>query len=100
LSNGVDPLSSINRLDRNQNPYLRRDLNHPSVSRHARSRLTQSRGADAFHWTRILPPLADSNSITQSSNGVVRGALSSTNAGLVALRRRTGIPPSRFFRPI
>jgi hypothetical protein len=39
---------------------------------------------------------AASNSITHSSCG----AISSTNAGLVALRRRTGIPPSRFFRPI
>jgi DNA replication protein DnaC len=30
---------------------LCRDLNHPSVSLQARSRLTQSRGADAFHKT-------------------------------------------------
>jgi hypothetical protein len=46
---------------------------------------TQSRGADAFHWIRILLPLADSNSITHSSRAFARGAVSSTNAGLVAL---------------
>jgi hypothetical protein len=99
LGNCVDPLPSIYRLNRNQNPYLRRDLNHPSPSRQARSKLTQSRGADAFHWMRILLPLGASNSITHSSSGVVCGAISSTNAGLFALRR-LGTPPSRFFSPI
>jgi hypothetical protein len=77
----VNTLSSINSLHRNQNTYVRRDLNHPSISRQARRRLTQSRGADPFHWIRILPPLADSNSIMQPFSGGVRGALSSTNAG-------------------
>jgi len=81
---------------RNPNPYLSRDLNHPSVSRQARGRLTQSRVADAFHRIPILPPLADSNSITHSSIDVVCGAVSSTNVCLAALRRRTGIPPTRF----
>jgi len=61
----------------------RRDLNHPSVSRRARNRLTQSRGTAAFHWTRILPPLEDSNSMTHSSSVAGCGAISSTNAGLV-----------------
>ena len=51
-------------------------------ARQARSRLTQSRGAAAFHWMRILLPLGASNSITHSSSGVACGAISSTNAGL------------------
>src|SRR5450432_2185407 len=100
MGDGVNPFSAINGFHRNQNPYLRRDLNHLSASRQARSTLTQSRGADAFHWTRILPPLGDSKSITHSSSGVACGAISSTNVGLVALRRRMGTPPSRFFSPI
>jgi hypothetical protein len=83
------------RLDCDQNPYLRRDLNHPSVSRQARNKLAQSRAVDAFHWTGILFPLGASNSITHSSCG----AISSTNAGLVALRRRMATPPIRFFKP-
>jgi hypothetical protein len=68
---------SIYRLNRNQNPYLRRDLNHPSASRQARSKLTQSPGVDLFHGTRILFPLGASNSITYCSCGAIR----STNAG-------------------
>src|SRR5436309_1759398 len=100
LGDGVDTLSSINSLHRNQNTDLRRDLNHPSISRQARNRLTQSGGADAFHWMRILRPLGHSKSMAHSSSGAACGAVSSTNAGLVALRRTAGISPSRFFSPI
>src|SRR5579863_7985760 len=100
LGEGVDALSSINRLDRNQNSYLGSDLNHPSISRQARSRLTQSGGPDAFHWMRILRPLGHSKSTAYSANGSTCGAVSSTNVGLLALRRRAGTPPSRLFSPM
>jgi len=93
------PFPAVNRLYRNQNPYLRRDLNHPSASRQARSRLIQSGGAEAFHWMCILCPLGHSKSIAHSCCAIAGGAVSSTNAVLVALRAETGIPPSRFFRP-
>jgi hypothetical protein len=52
----------INSLHRHQNSYLCCDLNHPSISRQARSKLTQSGGAVAFHWMRILRPLGHSKS--------------------------------------
>jgi hypothetical protein len=81
LGDGLYTLSSINRLDRNQNPYLRRDLDHPSLSRQARSRRIQSGGADGFHGMRILRPLGHSKSIAHSSSGVACGAVRSTNAG-------------------
>jgi hypothetical protein len=93
----VDALPSVDRSDGHQHAHLRRDLNHPSVSRQARSRVVQSGGTVAFHWIRILLPLEDSNSITHSSSCARDGATSSTNAGLVAFRRKVGGPPSRFF---
>ena len=43
------------------NPNLRGDLNHPSISRQAHTRLTQSGGVDAFHWIRIFRPLGIQN---------------------------------------
>src|SRR6478672_5164741 len=100
LGDGVDPLSSINRLDRNQNSYLCSDLNHPSISRQARSKPTQSGGADAFQWMRILRPLGHSKSMAYLANGTAGGAVSSTNVGLLALRRGAEIPPSRLFNPM
>jgi AraC-like DNA-binding protein len=60
----------------------------------------QSGGTDAFHWIRSLPPRKDSNSMTHSSGGVAGGVISSTNAGLLALRRTMGTPPIRFFSPM
>src|SRR6266849_3838027 len=39
--------------------HLGGDLNHPSTSRQARSRLAQSGGTGAFHWMRILAPRED-----------------------------------------
>src|ERR1039457_1883476 len=96
----VDALSSIDRLDGHEHAHLRRDLNHLSASRQARSRLIQSGGAAAFHWMRTLPPLKDSNSMTHSPCVEACGAISSTNAGLLAFRRRRETPPRRFFSPI
>src|ERR1039457_268304 len=96
----VYALSSIDRLDGHEHTHLRRELNHLSASRQARSRLVQSGGAAAFHWMRTLPPLKDSNSMTHSRSVAPCGAISSTNAGLVAFRRRREAPPSRFFSPI
>jgi len=93
----IDALSSIDCLDGHQHAHLRRDLNHPSVSRHACSKVVQSGGAAAFHWMRILLPPGDSNSIAHSSSGARDGATNSTNAGLVAFRRKVGDPPRRFF---
>src|SRR6202040_406764 len=100
LGDCVDTFSSINSLHRNQNSYLCSDLNHPSISRQARSKLTQSGGADAFHWMRILRPLGHSKSMAYSVNGTACGAVSSTNVALLALRRRGKPPPSRFFSPM
>src|SRR6266446_2947552 len=96
----VYALSTIDRLDGHQHPHLRRDLNHLSASRQARSRLVQSGAAAAFHWMRTLPPRKDSNSITHSFSVAACGAISSTNAGLLAFRRRRETPPTRFFSPI
>src|SRR5580658_5591233 len=100
LGDGVDTLSSINRLDRNQNSDLGSDLNHPSISRQARSKLTQSGGPDALHCMRILWPLGHSKSMAYSANGTACGSVSSTNVALLALRRRVGTPPSRLFSPM
>src|ERR1035438_4718409 len=83
--NGRRIFSSVDRLDGHQYAHLRGDLNHPSVSRQARSSVVQSGGAVAFHWMRILLPPEDSNSITHSSSCEWDCATSSTNAGLVAL---------------
>src|SRR5271157_1425847 len=95
----VYAFSSIDRLNGHQHPHLRRDLNHLSAFRQARSRLAQSGGAAAFHWMRTLPPRKDSNSMTHSLGVAACGAISSTNAGLLAFRRSRGTPPSRFFSP-
>jgi hypothetical protein len=66
--------SSVDCLDGNQHAHLRRDLNHPSVSRQARSRIVQSGGAVAFHSIRILLPPEDAKSITHSSSSARDGA--------------------------
>src|SRR6516165_2839510 len=100
LGDCVDPFSSINGFHCNQNAYLCRDLDHSFISRQARSKLTQSGAADVFHWMRILRPLGHSNSMAYSANGAPCGAVSSTNVGLLALRRRAGTPPSRLFSPM
>jgi hypothetical protein len=100
LGDCVDTLSSIDSAHSNQNSYLWRDPNHPSISRPARSKLTQSGGADAFHWMRILRPLGHSQSMAYSANGNACGAVSSTKLGLLALRLRAGTPPTRLFNPM
>src|SRR5271169_63150 len=96
----IDSLSSVHRFDRHQYAHLRRDLNHLSASRQARSRLVQSGGAVVFHWMRILLPPEDSTSITHSSRVAGCGAISSTNAGWLVFRGRLGAAVSRFFSPI
>src|ERR1700683_3930038 len=100
LGQRVDTLAEVDRLHRHQNPHLRRDLNHPSVSRQARSRPAQSGGADAFHWMRIFAPREDSNSMTHSSTAAGGGVISSTNAAPGVFRRWLEGSPSRFFSPI
>src|SRR5208282_28277 len=100
LGQRVNALAEIDRLHRHQNPHLRRDLNHPSVSRQTRSRLAQSGGVDAFHWMRIFAPREDSNSMTHSSSAAGGGVISSTNAARVAFRRWLEGSPSLFFSPI
>jgi hypothetical protein len=45
---------TIHGFDGHQHAHLRRDLDHPSVSRQARSKLAQSGGAAAFQLMRIL----------------------------------------------
>src|ERR1700674_5588332 len=95
----INALSSIDRLDGHQHAHLSGDLNHLSASRQARTRFAQSGGVAVFHWIRILLPPEDSKSITHSSSCARSGPISSTNAGLVAFRRRVEAPPSRFFSP-
>src|SRR5262252_5732687 len=58
--------AAVHRFNRHQHAHLWGDLNHACVSRQARSRLVQSSETAAFHWVRILPPLADSNSMMHS----------------------------------
>jgi hypothetical protein len=96
----INPLAPVDRFYRNQYAHLRSDLNHPSTSHQARSRLAQSGGTVAFHWMRILAPREDSNSITHSSSFPGVGATSSTNAGLADFRRLPGDPPSLLFSPM
>src|ERR1035438_9131674 len=45
----VNALASVDRFDRHQHAHLRRDMDHRSASRHARSRLAQSGAAKPFH---------------------------------------------------
>ena len=47
-----------------------------------------------------LRPLGHSKSMAYSVNGTACGAVSSTNVGLLALRRRAGTPLSRLFSPM
>jgi hypothetical protein len=84
---------------RHQNPHLRRDLNHPSASLQARSRLGQSGGPVAFHWMRIFVPREDSNSTIHASTVFGCGAISSTNAALGFLRQWLEGSSSLFFSP-
>ena len=77
----IDPFAPIHRLDGNQHTHLRRDLDHRSPSRQARNRFVQFGGVLDLHRTRILPPCADSNSMTHSSISAGCGLTSSTNAG-------------------
>src|ERR1039457_5165579 len=79
----VYALSSIDRLDGHEHTHLRRELNHLSASRQARSRLVQSGGAAAFHWMRTLPPLKDSNPMSHLPTAPPSGATRPRNAGLV-----------------
>jgi hypothetical protein len=92
-------ISPVDSIDRDQHAHLWRDLNHLSVSRQARSKLIQSGAVAAFHWMHTLPPRNDSNSIEHSPCIAAGVAISSTNAGLRAFRRRCETPPSRFFKP-
>src|SRR5215831_6269679 len=80
--------AAIHGFDRHQHAHLRGDLDHPCVSCQARSKLAQSGGIAAFHWTRILPPPADSNSTTHSGRVDAPLPISSTNAALAGVSFR------------
>jgi hypothetical protein len=78
--------AAIDCFNGNQDAHLGSDLNHLfSLSRQARSRLLQSGGVLLFHRMRILLPVADSTSMTHSSNGAGTGEISSTKVGLGCL---------------
>src|SRR6266700_1798902 len=101
LRQGIDTLTSIHRLDRHQHAHLRRDLDHRSALRQARSNAAQSGGVGVLQWIRSLAPRADSNSITYSSILSPATPISSTNLGCVFFRRRTepsADPFTRFLR--
>src|SRR6266511_968507 len=96
----INALAAVHGFNRHQHAHLRGDLDHPWISCQARSTLAQSGGTAAFHWTRILPPPADSNSITHSGKLAVPLPISSTNAGLLSFRDWLGIPSSRCFNRV
>src|ERR1017187_3081568 len=48
-SQGINALTPVNRLDRHQHAHLRRDMDHRSDSRQARSSIAQSGVEEPFH---------------------------------------------------
>ncbi len=95
----INALAAVHRLNRHQHAHLRRDLDHPWVSRQARSKPVQSGGTAAFHWIRILPPPGDSNSMTHSGNTAAPAPISSTNAGLFCFLGWLGVPAQPLLQP-
>jgi hypothetical protein len=81
LRERVYTFSSVHRLDRDQHPHVRCDLNHRSALRQARSNVAQSGGVLLLQWIRSLRPRADSNSMRYSSTFWRVVPISSTNLG-------------------
>src|SRR5574341_218249 len=102
LRQSIHALAAVDRLDRDQDAELRRDLNHEAGSSSARLSSARSAALAPLQWIRILP-WRPSSSMVHSSGPVGRGATSSTKAGGMALStltpaatiRRFSLPPSR-----
>jgi hypothetical protein len=100
--NGRRIFSSINGFDRNQNTYLRRDLNQPATSHRARLRPAKSAAVAPLQWIRSLPWRPSSFSV-YSGSPEHPDDINSTNAVGDAFRatesqaaiRRFSLPPSR-----
>src|SRR5271155_4981869 len=63
LRDGIDPLTSVYRLDRNQNAELRCDLYQEAISHNTRLRLARSEAEAPFNWIRSFPRLPSISSV-------------------------------------
>jgi len=78
LSQTVDPIAEIDRLNRDQDFHLRGNLQHQSALQKLRLKATTS-GAAPFQQIRIFSPFDFSNSMTHSPDGLNVEAGNSTN---------------------
>src|SRR5580692_11026018 len=78
LGDCINALASVNSLNRNQNPYLRRDLDHTG-SHKLRLNPARSSAVGPFHWMRILPR-GPSNSIRHSDRDPAGATWVATNS--------------------
>src|SRR5664279_575126 len=103
MCDGVDYFTAVYDLDRNQNPYLRGDLDH-AASHSARLSPARSGAVAPFHWMRILPR-GPSNSIRHSDRpgpeGAPGNATNSRNSADSGARLTAGVTDSamRFSLP-
>ena len=80
LCDGIDPLTSVYRLDRNQNAELRCDLYQEATSHNTRLRLARSEAEAPFNWIRSFPRRPSTSSV-HSGTDCTCGATNSTKAG-------------------
>ena len=80
LRDGIDSLTSVYRLDRNQNAELRCDLYQEATSHNARLRLARSEAEAPFNWIRSFPRLPSTSSV-HSGTDCTCGVTNSTKAG-------------------
>jgi len=91
---GVNPLASVYGFNGHQHAHLRRDLDHPSASRQARSKPAQSGGAAALQWMRILPPPAERSAIRRAravSSAALHRSPDRTSGRRMAIKMATKI---------
>src|SRR5579872_625733 len=79
LCDGVDPLTTVYRLDRNQDAKLRCDLDQDADSHSSRLSVARYEAEAPFNPIRSLPRLP-SSSMLHSGSDCPHGATSSTNA--------------------
>ena len=77
----VDPLPEIDRLDRHQNPHLRRDLDHAPRPQTTRLSATRSGSAAPVSWSRSRSPREALHLDEAHSAGGGGAASTSTNDG-------------------
>src|SRR5580704_13980354 len=91
---------AVDRLDRNQDAHLRRDLDQDAAPHNARLSAARSDAEAPFNWIRTVP-CRPSSSIVHSGIEMARGVNSSTNAGagfpgfVFPTISRFNLPPSR-----